>query len=115
MHILATARLNLRTAEPGDAAFYLALVNDPAFVAQLGDRGIRTLADAYQALLDLGYALLPAWRGQGHAHEAAAADRVPRRLEMRFERVIRLGPADADTNLYAIDINPSGKTGNTVD
>jgi RimJ/RimL family protein N-acetyltransferase len=52
VHILATARLNLRTAEPDDAGFYLALVNDPGFLEHIGDRGIRTPEQARQALLD---------------------------------------------------------------
>lgn len=51
MQILASARLTLRTADPGDGAFYLALLNDPAFIDNLGDRGVRTLEQAHQALL----------------------------------------------------------------
>jgi RimJ/RimL family protein N-acetyltransferase len=50
--ILATPRLRLRTANPDDADFYLALVNDPGFLEHIGDRGIRTREDAVQALLD---------------------------------------------------------------
>jgi RimJ/RimL family protein N-acetyltransferase len=50
--ILATRRLRLRTADPADADFYLALVNDPGFLEHIGDRGIRTRDDAVQALLD---------------------------------------------------------------
>lgn len=50
--ILATPRLRLRTADPDDADFYLALVNDPGFLEHIGDRGIRTRDDAVQALLD---------------------------------------------------------------
>ena len=50
--IRATPRLRLRTAEPDDADFYLALVNDPGFLEHIGDRGIRTREDALQALLD---------------------------------------------------------------
>ena len=50
--ILATPRLRLRTADRGDADFYLALVNDPGFLEHIGDRGIRTREDAVQALLE---------------------------------------------------------------
>jgi len=170
LHILATARLNLRTVEPGDAAFYLALLNDPAFVEQIGDRGLRTLDDAQQALLagpiamqeerghslyvaelrdsdvpigmcglikrdsldgvDIGYAFLPAWRGQGYAFEAGvavlgfasslglrrvlaitspnniASNYLLRKMGMRFERFTHLAPGDAGTNLYSIDLAP---------
>jgi RimJ/RimL family protein N-acetyltransferase len=166
--ILETARLRLRSATPDDAAFYFDLVNDPAFIEHIGDRGIRTLDQAREALLsgpiamqetrghslyvaelkeggaaigmcglikrdtldeiDLGYAYLPAWRGQGYAWEAARAvlDFAPtlgirrllaitspnniasngllRKLGMRFERFIHLVPEDAGTNLYSIEL-----------
>ena len=175
MHILATARLNLRTVEPGDAAFYLALLNDPEFVEQLGDRGLRTLDDAQEALLagpiamqeerghslyvvalkdtqvpigmcglikrdsldgvDIGYAFLPAWRGQGYAFEAGtavlgfapslgfkrvlaitspnniASNYLLRKMGMRFERFVHLAPGDAGTNLYSIDLAPPADDG----
>jgi RimJ/RimL family protein N-acetyltransferase len=51
VEILETARLRLRTATPDDTAFYCALVNDPDFIEHIGDRGIRTLEEARQALL----------------------------------------------------------------
>jgi RimJ/RimL family protein N-acetyltransferase len=44
--ILATERLRLRRLTPDDTAFLLQLLNDPAFVANIGDRGVRTPADA---------------------------------------------------------------------
>jgi RimJ/RimL family protein N-acetyltransferase len=167
--ILETARLRLRSATPDDAAFYFDLVNDPAFIEHIGDRGIRSLDQAREALLggpiamqetrghslyvaelkeggtaigmcglikrdtldeiDLGYAYLPAWRGQGYAWEAARAvlDFAPtlgirrllaitspnniasngllRKLGMRFERFIHLVPEDAGTNLYSIELS----------
>jgi RimJ/RimL family protein N-acetyltransferase len=168
MEIVQTARLRLRVARPEDTAFYHALVNDPAFIEHIGDRGIRTLDDARNALLagpvamqearghslyvvelkedgsligmcglikrdtldeiDLGYAYLPGWRGQGYAYEAARAvlDYAPtlgirrlvaivspanaasngllRKLGMRFERFTHLVPDDAGTNLYSIEL-----------
>lgn len=173
MHILATERLNLRTVEPGDAAFYLALVNDPAFVEHIGDRGIHTLEDAEEALVlgpiamqelrghslyvvelkdggepdrhvpigmcglikresldgvDIGYAFLPQYRGQGYACEAGkavlayapslgirrvlaitspnniASNYLLRKMGMRFERFVHLVPEDAGTNLYSIEL-----------
>lgn len=44
--ILETPRLVLRPARPGDAAFFLELMNEPAYLANIGDRGLRTLEDA---------------------------------------------------------------------
>jgi RimJ/RimL family protein N-acetyltransferase len=168
MEIVQTARLRLRVATLEDTGFYHALVNDPAFIEHIGDRGIRTLDDARNALLagplamqetrghslyvvelkedgsligmcglikrdtldeiDLGYAYLPGWRGQGYAYEAARAvlDYAPtlgirrllaivspanaasngllRKLGMRFERFTHLVPDDAGTNLYSIEL-----------
>ena len=52
MNVLETARLTLRHLSPGDAEFILELLNDPSFVQNIGDRGVRTTADAvcYQRL-----------------------------------------------------------------
>ncbi|REJ76932.1 MAG: N-acetyltransferase [Acidobacteria bacterium] len=111
--VLTTERLTLREAAPVDAGFVVELLNDGAFVANIGDRGVRTHGDAVRYIAermtasyrahgfgmwiaerrsdvapigvcgivrreglehpDLGYALLPAFRGQGYASEAAAA------------------------------------------
>ncbi|HYG61807.1 MAG TPA: GNAT family N-acetyltransferase [Thermoanaerobaculia bacterium] len=42
MTILETGRLLLRHAHDGDAEFFLELLNDPSFVENIGDRGVRT-------------------------------------------------------------------------
>jgi RimJ/RimL family protein N-acetyltransferase len=52
MHILDTERLRLRTLAPGDAAVYLKVVNVPAFIEFIGDRGIRTEDAARKAIAD---------------------------------------------------------------
>ena len=44
--ILETERLLLRRLTARDAAFMLELLNEPAFLENIGDRGARTLADA---------------------------------------------------------------------
>ncbi len=46
MTILATARLRLRQLTLDDAAFILELVNEPAWLRYIGNRGVRTLDDA---------------------------------------------------------------------
>ena len=46
MRILETERLVLRWLGAGDAPFILELVNEPAWLRYIGDRGIRTLEDA---------------------------------------------------------------------
>jgi ribosomal-protein-alanine N-acetyltransferase len=44
--ILQTARLELRHVTLADAAFLLKLLNDPSWVENIGDRGVRSHADA---------------------------------------------------------------------
>jgi len=44
--ILETERLLLRRLAAGDAAFILELLNEPAFLENIGDRGARNLVDA---------------------------------------------------------------------
>jgi RimJ/RimL family protein N-acetyltransferase len=115
MLILATDRLRLRwfTDTDTDADFLCALLNDPGWVANIGERHVRTrrqarawIATRHTAVYgrlgfgfwaverqadgalmgmcglikrdtlmeaDVGYALMPAFRGHGYAAEAAAA------------------------------------------
>jgi RimJ/RimL family protein N-acetyltransferase len=168
MHILDTGRLRLRTLRPEDAPFYLEVVNVPAFIEYIGDRGIRTPEAARRAItdgpmamqaalghslclvqlkadgtpigmcglikrdalpeVDLGYAFLPQFGGQGYATEAAAAvlayarslgirrvlaitspgnaasNAVLRKIGMRFQEVVHLTPEDPGTLLHAYDL-----------
>lgn len=111
--ILETARLRLQPLGFADAAFILALVNEPSWLQYIGDRQVHSLDDARRYLsegplamydrhgfglyrierksdgvslglcgliqretletADIGYALLPAYWGQGYAFEAAQA------------------------------------------
>jgi RimJ/RimL family protein N-acetyltransferase len=113
MTICETERLILRRFSVDDVEFIFALLNDPAFIQFIGDKGIRTLDDARNYVLngplasyerfgfgmymvalretgtpvgmcglikrealpdvDVGFAFLPPFRGQGYASEAAAA------------------------------------------
>jgi RimJ/RimL family protein N-acetyltransferase len=168
MQIAETARLRVRTATTDDAAFFYALVNDPAFIEHIGDKGIRSLDEAQHALLtgpiamqeerghslyvvelkgertpigmcglikrdtldgiDIGYAYLPDWRGQGYAFEAAqavlayaptlgirrllaiaspnniASNGLLRKLGMGFVQFMHLVPEDTGTNLYSMEL-----------
>ena len=47
MKILETKNLILRQVSPDGAQFIFALLNDPAFIRNIGDRGVRTLDDAH--------------------------------------------------------------------
>nr|WP_316642517.1 GNAT family N-acetyltransferase [uncultured Roseateles sp.] len=46
MIVSQTERLTVRLLERGDAAFMLQLVNEPAFIQNIGDREVRDLAQA---------------------------------------------------------------------
>jgi ribosomal-protein-alanine N-acetyltransferase len=46
MSVFETERLILRKLNLGDAAFILELLNEPGFIKYIGDKGVRSLADA---------------------------------------------------------------------
>jgi len=52
MMIVETPRLELRELTLDDAGFILRLVKEPSFLANIGDKGVRTLDDAKQFILD---------------------------------------------------------------
>lgn len=165
---LQSRRLSMRAFTLDDAPFIVALLNDPGWLRFIGDRGVRTDADARAYLrarvlaheaqhgfalrrvalrdgtpigmcglirretlpeVDLGYAFLPAFRGQGYAREAAAAwlahgfgalglhrivaftapdnaasCRVLEAIGMRFEKRFRVEGYAGDSLLYAAEI-----------
>ena len=51
MKILETERLILRQLSTDDAEFILRLLNEPSFIQNIGDRGVRTLDDAHSYIL----------------------------------------------------------------
>jgi RimJ/RimL family protein N-acetyltransferase len=51
LKVLETDRLILRRLSTGDAEFILELLNEPSFLKFIGDKGVRTLADARDYLL----------------------------------------------------------------
>jgi RimJ/RimL family protein N-acetyltransferase len=173
--VLDTDRLRLRRLTEEDAGFVLELLNDPAFIANIGDRQVRSEADAVAYIargpmasyerfgfglyvvidkasgvpaglcglvrrdmlpdVDIGFALLPAFRSRGFAVEAAlavkrhAADlglrrlvaialpsnersvRVLERIGMRYERRVRLSDTGEELALYAADFEPTPSAG----
>jgi len=59
MIVIATDRLELRQFDGHDAEFILRLVNEPSFLRYIGDRGVRSIADARRYIADgpvAGYA-----------------------------------------------------------
>jgi RimJ/RimL family protein N-acetyltransferase len=63
MTVLETERLVLRHFTPHDAAFVLRLLNEPSFLQNIGDRGVRTLEDAERYLAD---GPMKSYREHGH-------------------------------------------------
>jgi RimJ/RimL family protein N-acetyltransferase len=52
VNVLETKRLNLRHLMINDAPFILELLNEPAFIQNIGDRGVRTVEDAEAYILN---------------------------------------------------------------
>lgn len=48
MSVLETERLALRKLSSNDAEFILELLNEPSFIKNIGDKGVRTRSDAVQ-------------------------------------------------------------------
>ena len=61
--LLRTPRLRLRAAALSDSAFFLQLLNDPSWLANIGDRGVRSSADAEAYITK---SILTAYRTQGY-------------------------------------------------
>ncbi len=162
-----TERLFLRPVTVDDAALMLAVWNDPAFIRNVADRGVRTLQQAREAIAsgagklfadygygpysltlkstgdqigicglfrrenfddpDIGFSLLPDYRGKGYAGEAAievvryARDDLaiatlhaivsPRnapsiglieKLGMRFQRMVTMPGDNEEISLYSM-------------
>ncbi len=167
MKILETERLTLRWFTLDDAEFIYELVNQPAWIRSIGDRGVDSLAAARNYIetvplaayrqhgfglyaverktdgtligicgllkretlndVDIGFALLTRFEGQGLMYEAAAATlaycrhtlgltrvvaivkpdnarsaRLLERLGMQEEGLVRLGKATEELRLYGV-------------
>lgn len=68
----ASNRLRLRELHAGDAVAMLALLNDPDFIAHIGDRGVRTEAQAL-AYLEAG----PFTGYRAHGYSLWAVEALP--------------------------------------
>jgi [ribosomal protein S5]-alanine N-acetyltransferase len=128
--ILETPRLAIDELDDSDAPFILRLLNEPSFIDNIADRGVRTLDQALGWLrdgpmasyarhgfglwriglgsdgtaigicglikrdaltdVDIGYALLPEYCGQGYALEAAAAVLAHGRDRFGLRRIVAI-------------------------
>jgi RimJ/RimL family protein N-acetyltransferase len=139
MTVVRTERLELRRLTVADAAFVLELVNDPDWLRHIGDRGVRTTAEAEDYLrrgplamyekfgfglwavvpasggeplgicglikrdslpdVDVGYAFLPRYRGQGYAREAVAASLAHGRDVFGLRRIVAITSPDNERSV----------------
>ena len=130
IEILATERLGLRKLTLDDAPFILKLVNDPSWLEFIGDKGVRSEADARTYLtqgpiemyarhgfglylvelrddhapigicglikresladVDIGFAFLPEFCGNGYAHEAALAVIAHAKRDFSMNRLVAI-------------------------
>lgn len=63
MTVLSTQRLELKQLGASDAPFMLELLNDPSFIANIGDRGVRTVEDAARYVQDR---MIPSYARYGY-------------------------------------------------
>ncbi len=141
--LLETPRLTLRHFMPSDAPFILALLNSAGWLRFIGDRGVRTLADAegyiqraaiasyaqhgfglylvarradgipvgmcgllkrdYLEDIDIGYALLPEFAGQGYAFEACLRVAAHARDDFGCTRLAAVVQADNAASIRVLE------------
>ena len=169
VQVLRTERLDLDRFTAEDAEFIVALLNEPSFLQFIGDRGVRTVADARRYIadgpvasydrfgfglylvrlrngglpigmcgllkretlddVDIGFAFLPAYWGNGYARESAAAVKQHAKhdiglmrlvaivspgngasislltaLGLRYEAAIRLTPDAGEVHLFGCEL-----------
>ena len=139
MQITSTDRLVIRLFDTSDATFVLELLNDPSWINNIGDRGIRNLEQARDWILtkplesqarcgfsfyvvtlkdtqtaigicglikretlqnvDMGYAFLPQYGGQGYAIEAARATMLHARQDLGLSQLAAItSPGNIKSN-----------------
>ncbi len=74
--VLQTPRLILRRLTLDDAAFMVQLLNEPSFLANIGDKGVRTIAEAQRFLRESHLASYERY-GYGHYLVELKSDGTP--------------------------------------
>ena len=143
MSVLETERLRLRHLTSADAPLMVELLNDPDFIRNIADRGVRTLEQARQYILagpaasyeqhgfgldlvesrqsglgvgicgllrrdchpdvELGFAFLPAARGQNYAFEAGRAALDFGIRSLGFTRIVALTAPDNMASIRVLE------------
>ncbi|MFC6632735.1 GNAT family N-acetyltransferase [Microbulbifer taiwanensis] len=142
MFKLETPNLVLRQLTETDAPLMLAILNDPDFLRNVGDRGVRTEEDARRYIadgpmamyrqynfgmfrvehqdgtaiglcglvkrdglddVDIGFAFLPDYRGQGYALEAAQAVMQYGREVIGLRRIVAIAQPDNEPSVRLLE------------
>jgi len=142
VNVLSTDRLTLRHIEFSDAEFVIELLNQPSFIQFIGDRRVRTVADAHAYIskawqssyatfgfgmyltsltdgtpigicglvkretlddVDIGFAFIPAYWGQGYAVEAAAAVLGHAQADLGLRRVVAIANPDNASSIKLLE------------
>jgi [ribosomal protein S5]-alanine N-acetyltransferase len=152
--IFESGRIRARPFTHRDAAFVNRLLNDPDFLRFIGDRGVRTDADASRYLdegplamyakhghglwrisrraddqpigtcgllrrdgfadADVGYALLPEFRGAGYAREAVVATLDVAQRRFGCSRVLAFVQPDNERSLHLLEVLGFQRVGATT-
>jgi RimJ/RimL family protein N-acetyltransferase len=143
MLITQTPRLLLRELTAEDAPFIFQLLNEPSWLQFIGDKGVRTIEDAVQYILngpvksyaangfglwlvvlkegntpigmcglikrptlediDIGFAYLPEYVGQGYAYEAAAATLEYAKHTLSLKRILAITNPDNNRSIRLLE------------
>ena len=143
MNPIETERLVIRRLSLDDAEFIVELLNDPAFIRFIGDRGVRTPEDARAYLqkgplasyerfgfglyltalktdgtpigicgllkrdmlqdVDIGFAFLPRFVGQGYANEAAIAVMDHGKNDFALKRLVAVANSDNESSIKLLE------------
>jgi RimJ/RimL family protein N-acetyltransferase len=143
VQVLKTDRLELEFLDADDAPFIFRLLNEPSWLENIGDRGVRTIADAAKYIesgpvemyarlgfglylvcltvthepigicgllkretlddVDLGFAFLPEYWGNGYAHESSAAVLSYARSKLGLARVIAITSRKNDASRRVLE------------
>jgi RimJ/RimL family protein N-acetyltransferase len=141
--VLRTDRLVLRHLSADDAPFILRLLNEPSWLQYIGDKGVRTPAEAQRYIetgpvemygrlgfglyqvrqtlgdepigicgllkretledVDLGFAFLPEFWGNGYACEACAAVMAYGRNRLGLARIVAITARDNDASRRVLE------------
>ncbi len=143
MNVIESERLSLRRLTIDDAGFILELLNQPSFLQFIGDKGVRTLDDARNYILqgpagsyerygfglyltslkangtpvgicgllqretlkdvDVGFAFLPQFWGQGYALESVAAVLAYGRRVLGLARIVAITSPDNYASIRVLE------------